>query len=119
MIKFNLEKALSGEKVMTRNGNPVTEITKFNLEGNVFNVYGVVKGEVCCWNNEGSHCALSNNESDLCMAPKMLSGFLNVWVTDKGKVITEWHSTIGWADQQNLRKACIDLSQFPEGHGMI
>ena len=30
MIKFDLEKALAGEKVITRNGEEVTQIVKFN-----------------------------------------------------------------------------------------
>jgi hypothetical protein len=115
MIPFDLERALAGDKVLTRSGKPVTEITEFNLKGNAFNVYGVVKGELCCWGKQGSLC--SGDEYDLFMAPKPLSGFVNIY---RDGSTSYAHTTKKDADNvaKLNRTACIDLSQHNEGEGL-
>ena len=71
MKPFNLEAALRGEKVVTRDGREVTQLVKFEgvSEGQV--LYGVVHGNAYyphSWWETGSHFGLSEpNELDLFM----------------------------------------------------
>lgn len=123
MKPFNLEAALAGEKVITRDGQEVTQLTKFDVKGE-FVIYGVVnktmeswttKGS---WNREGTVC-----NTDLFMAPKKLSGFVNVYPSGTGQIHLTKSRANGIANgiantDREKRLACIDLSQFEEGHGL-
>ena len=117
MIKFDLEKALAGEKVVTRDGREVTQLHVFNCGDDVeYNVYGVVGCGVEDFSVKGKW-AHGENELDLFMAPKKLSGFVNVYKQGACDVI---FGTKEAADEHHTRNrvACIDLSQFEEGHGI-
>ena len=115
---FDLQKALAGEKVITASlGDEVTQITSFNLEENVFSVCGVLRGVVCFWNDEGSVNGLTSSPDDLFMAPKMLEGFLNV----DSDTCSSFFESKNRANQfaHSDRVACIDLSLFPIGYGIL
>ena len=120
MIEFDLEKALAGEKVITRDGLEVTQLVNFEGVGDrCESIYAMVGGKVIsyygCGNYTGNHSPL-----DLFMAPKKLSGFINLYDNgDAGPIIhnSKKQAMCG----RNLIKnriACIDLSQFEEGHGI-
>ena len=67
MKPFNLEKALAGEPVVTRDGIPATDFHYFEREKSVFNVCALVDGIVGRFTADGySH---TDNMSDLFMAP--------------------------------------------------
>ena len=52
MKPFNLEEALNGAKVITRDGRFVTQLIKFNAdEGET--LYGVVSNEIVSWMDDG------------------------------------------------------------------
>ena len=104
MKAFNLEKALAGEKVLYHSGHEVTQFAVFKISAcNV--ICGVI--------NDVFRPGLS--ESDLFMAPKKLSGFVNCYSYGFST-----YKTRGSADNGSTkcRIACIDLSQFEEGHGL-
>ena len=111
MIEFNLEQALAGDKVITRNGEDVTQIAVF-YTGNCELICGVINGAFSPY----------LQKSDLFMAPKMLSGFVNVWVGDNGKVVAHVHKNIVDASCEHSdtskKLACIDLSVFQKEHGI-
>ena len=47
MKPFDLEKALAGEPVVTKDGNPVTQLIKFEVtEGDGYVLYGVVNNKI-------------------------------------------------------------------------
>tara|TARA_R110000823_G_scaffold311904_1_gene438158 strand:- start:647 stop:970 length:324 start_codon:yes stop_codon:yes gene_type:complete len=107
MKDFNLEKALAGEKVLYHCGPEVTQFAVFKITGcNV--ICGVINDVFCS----------GLSESDLSMAPTQLSGFINEYAIHT----PTWHSTREAADMdfktKEKRLACIDLSQFEEGHGL-
>lgn len=123
MIKFDLEKALAGDKIVTRDGREVKQLIKFNgiHTGNEC-IYAAVDGRVLEFQESGKydkHSRCDDNE-DLFMAPKQLSGFVNYYLGDyqptyhdtkiQANTINNWPT--------NHRIALIDLSQFPEGHGL-
>ena len=65
MKPFNLEKALAGEPVVTREGNPVTQLIKFEAkeERDGYVLYGVVNNKIFTFLDSGkydrtfeSHC---------------------------------------------------------------
>lgn len=65
---FDLEKALAGEKVLTRIGEEVTQIHLFKCRNNNGPLHGVVNDLVHCWGDDG--CVFSdskNSELDLFM----------------------------------------------------
>ena len=110
MIKFDLEKALAGEKVINCDHQPIIQLTQFKLySGDA--LYGLNCDE------DRVECYLPEN---LFMAPKKLSGFLNVYSNTHHSA----HSSREAADVFTVdtplinRIACIDLSQFEEGHGL-
>ena len=67
MKPFNLEKALAGEPVVTREGIPATDFHYYEGERSVFNICALVDGRVGRFTADGySH---TDNMSDLFMAP--------------------------------------------------
>ena len=118
MIKFDLERALAGDKVVTRRGAEVEQIHSFTLSNKVV-VCGVFQSSVWTWSSVGKYHHSKTSDADLFMAPEKLSGFVNVYAsTNMPSVI---HETKEEADNHaniSKRLACIDLSQFEEGHGL-
>ena len=60
---FNLEEALAGKKVVTIEGDEVTQLIQFESISYPDNIYGVVKGVIVCWNDDGSYSNTSNVKS--------------------------------------------------------
>lgn len=52
MKPFNLEEALNGAKVITRDGRFVTQLIKFNADEKE-TLYGVVGKEIASWKDDG------------------------------------------------------------------
>lgn len=120
MIKFDLERALAGDKVVTRCGWVVEQIHSFTLSDRVV-VYGVMDASVELWNSLGEYYDDKTCGADLFMAPEKLSGFVNLNKNGLGLVVPAGaFSTKALADQCAGKKriACIDLSQLEEGCGL-
>ena len=70
MKPFNLEAALRGEKVVTRDGREVTQLTHFEIKS-AYRLYGVVSGRLYIWFGDGSFATdLKESDYDLFMATK-------------------------------------------------
>ena len=54
MKKFNLKEALAGAKVVTRDGDEVTDLHKFNVEDK-HPVVGVLLGQIQSWTTDGEY----------------------------------------------------------------
>ena len=67
MKPFNLEAALRGEKVVTRDGREVTQLMKFDAPHTVNTVVGVQEGYVTCWSVEGASVRGLEMQNDLVM----------------------------------------------------
>ena len=119
MKAFNLEKALAGEKVVTRDGQEVTQVTLFKgVKDRSESICALVDGRICLFYEDGSYIKMLESWTDLFMAPKQLSGFVNVYSGIQNTYNV--YDTKAKADSLagSLRSACIDLSQFEEGHGL-
>ena len=119
MIKIDLEKALAGDKVVTRGGVSATQIHLFKLDNNERVITGVVNGELVNWSDDGKEYN-SFTDEDLFMAPKKLSGFVNIYDGSANTYHESFDRATQYARNQSklTRLACIDLSQFKEGHGL-
>ena len=78
--KFDLEKALNGAKVVTRDGREVSELTKF-ISASYFSLAGVLNGSLQKWTDTGHFDALLAQESDrdLFLAVEVKSAWLNIY----------------------------------------
>jgi tellurite resistance-related uncharacterized protein len=68
MKPFDLQKALAGDPVITRDGVPVTEIHHFKTRNDEFNVIGVYKGIFRSFKEDGKFGLNSDSIMDLLMA---------------------------------------------------
>lgn len=75
MKPFNLEAALNGARVVTRDGSEVTQLVMFNTDEGVRCLVGVVSGKLVSWFKDGKY-SLVNKSSDLLMAPSIKTVFV-------------------------------------------
>ena len=120
IIKFNLEKALAGEKVITRDGQEVTQLVKFDVEDDCYQVYGVLNGALERWVCTGDYDdCLGEHHLDLFMAPKMLSGYIACCSNNITKTVDDLKAAKLFASQTGCELlALVDLSKIEEGHGL-
>lgn len=85
MKPFNLEEALAGKPVITRDGREVTQLTKFDTNYEKYTLYGVVNNIILRWANDGIFCLNEINKADLFMKSQKRSIWVNVY--DNGKEI--------------------------------
>ena len=115
-IKFDLERAKAGDAVITGSGIELKQLTVFETNDDSY-IYAITDGALRSWSIDGRYYDNKDESNfDLYMKPKMMSGFINVYEGRCGVT----HSTNNLADRNadDDRTACIDLSQFPEGHGL-
>ena len=85
--KFNLEKALNGAKVVTRDGREVSQFTKFDTYEK-FSLYGVVNDEIQCWDIKGRYYEGANPNIDLFIEGEVQSVWVNVYRNKYNSVYT-------------------------------
>lgn len=85
MKPFNLERAIAGDPVQTKNGKPVSQLTAFNCIDK-YNVIGVVDGEIDSWDEWGNSLLLVEPENyQLVMSSVKKTGWVNIcWVRYEG-----------------------------------
>lgn len=78
LIPFDLEKALAGDPVITRDGQHVTQVTAFNFENEYDElIAGVVGGHLVICHKDGKVDPVLDSQYDLFMKPKtrIVNGF--------------------------------------------
>lgn len=76
--EFNLEEALNGAKVVTRDGREVTQLTKFKtIEEHC--LYGVLENEIHSWHKNGVFYKHTKNNTDLFLAVEPQRIWVNVF----------------------------------------
>jgi hypothetical protein len=76
--EFDLEQALAGHPVVTRDGRPVTQMVKFDCKYE-YRVFGVVDGAPASWMESGQHTFYKDHPCDLFMAPVKKTGWVARW----------------------------------------
>ena len=98
MKPFDLEKALAGDPVVTRDGRPVMQLTLFEGTDTDYCLYGVAGGTLLNWRKTGitdpedyleEEHYIKDSMSDLFMAPR------EVWVIVLEHTIKDMISTYG------------------------
>lgn len=86
MNKFDLQKALAGEPVVTRDGREVTQVTSFNAKS-AFCLAAVVDGAIVKFTWNGKHSLSSESNHDLFMVAKTVKkeGWVNLYKGFDGK----------------------------------
>ena len=74
MEPFDLEKALAGAPVVTRNGKPVAELHYFKTAERPYKVCAVIDGEVVVLTAKGAYYTEGEHAFDLFMAPTKHTG---------------------------------------------
>jgi hypothetical protein len=87
MEKFNLERALAGEPVITRDGREVTRLVKFEADREGYPLMGVLDENVRSWTIDGRFATFSENSpKDLFMKPKENAIWVNVYKREDGSL---------------------------------
>jgi hypothetical protein len=89
MKKFDLERALAGEPVITRKGKKVTELHLFKGGKLIQPLFGTIEGEegYFCFEKDGMYNYSSTETSfDLFMAPEKKSIWVNLYEYDNGQL---------------------------------
>lgn len=103
MEKFNLERALAGEPVITRDGREVTEIHFFETCTEDRSLVAVIGGEICLFHNNGLSFGTNNlTQRDLFMKPKVIEGWCNVYVSSSNEMYMS-----GTYPSEEKAKSCI------------
>lgn len=79
MKPFNLEQALAGKKVITRDGQTVTELHLFKHEELDNPLTGIVDGAIYCWTTVGSYIGNGVTNLDLFMKKEKKQYWKNVF----------------------------------------
>ena len=86
MKEFDLQKALAGSRVVTKEGKEVKNLTYLKeLTEDVFKVVGVVDGELLRWTEEGTS-VYEDDAVDLYLETEKCEGWVNVYRDFNGKV---------------------------------
>lgn len=114
MKPFDLEAALRGDPVVTRDGRPVTQVTEFEGLGE-FCVAAVMNGSLAIFKRDGHYCFRGDSLYDLFMAPKKVTLWVNVYrdlhhLSDYSAAST-LYKTKNAADDcaQSDRVACVPI----------
>jgi hypothetical protein len=88
MKPFNLERALAGDPVVTRDGKTVTQLIRFKTEVKKQNIlYGVIDGCVHNWTLDGRRESdIKESPFDLFMGFVKQGGWLNVYPSATNKL---------------------------------
>lgn len=98
MSPFDLEKALAGAKVVTRDGREVTQLTKFDVRGD-FPLTGIIQNKRESFKLNGKYSDHIESHYDLFMAPQKQSIWVNVY---EGDILVLGHSRNKSFDEAKL-----------------
>lgn len=93
---FDLERALAGDPVVTRDGRPVTQLTKFDAGHDGDPVYGVFNDNAGSWSVDGQHLTDRGTGLDLFMAPKKRTVWVNMCFDGKAYWYDSEEDADGW-----------------------
>jgi len=115
MKKFNLEQALAGAKVVTRDGEKVTQLHLFDAPDGEFPLHCVVDGQIRTYTKSGSYFEYADHAQDLLMAPVKHTAWINIYAV--GSVAM--YDSKAHADKAAGRDriACFK-KEYTEGEGL-
>lgn len=114
MKPFDVEAALKGAKVVTEDGEEVTQLTRFHGVTGRYALAGVIRGSIRTWTEKGQYGR--DGLLDLFMAPVKHQVWLNIYPNSKS---TGSHATREDADRiaASSRIACVCI-EYEDGEGL-
>lgn len=115
MKPFDLQRALSGDKVVTRDGREVTQLHKLDAKGEC--LVGVIDQFLHIWFESGAYLGgnKKNNDLDLFMAPKTVKRWVNFYADGDAFYYDCEHDAIKHAAHHAI--AIAVPVEFEEGYG--
>lgn len=109
MEPFNLEKALAGEPVVTRDGREVTEIHYFKTDQGDYPLIAVIDENQEAFTKDGFFASSREEcESDLFMKPKVVENWFNVYQDDNCNLATSF----GFSSEEDARKNIMSVLKY-------
>jgi len=109
MEKFNLERALTGEPVVTRDGREVTEIHFFKTYQGDYPLIAVIDENQEAFTKDGFFASSREEcESDLFMKPKVVEGWFNVYVSLSNQIFIS-HT---YSSEEKAKSSIIEPSAY-------
>lgn len=116
MKPFDLQRALAGDKVVTRDVCEVTQLTRFNCAGEV--LVGVVNGYLQTWYEGGKYTAGGKVSGlDLFMAPKTVKRWVNFFHSGCANSFENEDAALYHASYTDGLCAIAVPVEFEEGYG--
>jgi len=99
MKPFNLDEALAGKPIITKDGQKVTELTRFSLTQKNC-LIGVIDKTLYSWTIDGKFTSRDESGMDLFMAPESKFLWINLWqqLHENGNYKTTVHTREDLAD---------------------
>jgi hypothetical protein len=79
MKPFNLEDALAGKPVVTRDGVKVEQINLFTGSTHMFPLFAVIDGRITSFNENGRENMYNESKNDLFMVTEKITKWVNVF----------------------------------------
>lgn len=100
---FNLDAALQGAEVVTREGQKVTEIVWLKTLSYPHNLFAVIDGHLHAFNKQGRSYADIDHDNDLFMKPQQVTKWVNIYCSSGG-----FRTGIYTFDSEEQAKKSID-----------
>jgi hypothetical protein len=113
MREFNIEAALAGHPVQTRDGRPVAQLVKFDFSFGPVRLAGVIDDHrVGVWLADGLDCTFGDSQSDLLMAPVKKTG----WIARYGypHCSKSYVAGVIFGSEEDVEEAEPDASSYHE-----
>jgi hypothetical protein len=113
MKPFNLERALAGAPVVTRDGREVTQLKLFDIPGDTDPLWGVVNECLESWTADG-RWRDEEDSLDLFMAPVVKEGWAGIYhYSDGWQVGGPIHATEKEVTDKGMRAAYVKWEVEP------
>jgi hypothetical protein len=102
LVDFNLEKALSGAEVFTRDGSQVTELHLFKTKNGPFQLTGIIDGIYHHFTKDGKYNLSYKSDNDLFLKKQQIVIYKNVYFnSDSNKL---WLGNITYSSEYEAVK---------------
>lgn len=117
LLPFDLQRALAGDKVVTRDGREVTQLFMLKLERSN-ELVGVVSGGAFFWSCSGCYWESGrSSDLDLFMAPKTVKSWVNFYSEGDARAFENKQAALQHANwNQDLIAIAVPV-EFEEGYG--
>jgi len=108
MEKFDLERALAGEPVCTRDGRDVTQLVKFDAKNEDEVIFGVIDEEIYSWTIDGKWDNMVKSQSpfDIFMKPKENAIWVNLYKSKEGHLYT---TGVEYPNEESAKESADDI----------